>query len=86
MAARPTCPVMITMGTESICAVAIPVIKFVAPGPEVAQATPGRPGHAGVAIGGVGGPLLVAYQDVAQLRVLGQRLVQRQDRPPGKAE
>ena len=43
MAALETWPVTITMGTESICAVAIPVIRFVAPGPEVAQATPGRP-------------------------------------------
>ena len=43
MAARPTWPVMTTIGTESICAVAMPVTRLVAPGPDVAQATPGRP-------------------------------------------
>ena len=32
-----------TIGVESICASAIPVIKFVAPGPEVAIATPTLP-------------------------------------------
>ena len=31
------------MGVESICASAIPVIKLVAPGPEVAIATPTFP-------------------------------------------
>ena len=45
---RPSCsrltwPVMAMMGMESIYAVAIPVIKLVAPGPEVAIHTPGRP-------------------------------------------
>ena len=39
----PTCPVMQTMGIESIIAVAIPVVRFVAPGPDVAIATPTRP-------------------------------------------
>ena len=39
----PTCPVMHTMGDESIIAVAIPVTMLVAPGPEVAIATPTRP-------------------------------------------
>ena len=43
MAARPTCPVMTTMGTESIMAVPMPVTRLVAPGPEVAHATPGLP-------------------------------------------
>jgi hypothetical protein len=38
-----TCPVMHTRGVESIWAVAIPVTRFVAPGPEVATATPTRP-------------------------------------------
>ncbi len=31
---------MITMGTESICAFAIPVTRLVAPGPDVAKQTP----------------------------------------------
>ena len=41
---RPTTwPVMATMGTESIMAVARPVTRLVAPGPEVASTTPTRP-------------------------------------------
>ena len=38
-----TCPVMATMGDESVCAVAMPVTRFVAPGPEVARHTPTLP-------------------------------------------
>ena len=38
-----TCPVMQTSGVESIHASAIGVTRFVAPGPEVAMATPTRP-------------------------------------------
>ena len=34
---------IITMGTESICAVAIPVTRLVAPGPEVPKQTPTFP-------------------------------------------
>ena len=41
--ARGTCPVMATTGDESICAVARPVTRLVAPGPEVATQTPIRP-------------------------------------------
>ena len=40
---RPTCPVMQTIATESMCAVAIAVTKFVAPGPDVAKHTPTAP-------------------------------------------
>ncbi len=36
-----TWPVTATIGAESACAVAIPVNKLVAPGPEVAKHTPG---------------------------------------------
>ena len=43
MSLLPTCPVMQTIGEESIIAVAMPVTMFVAPGPEVAIATPTRP-------------------------------------------
>ncbi len=39
----PTWPVMQTIGTESIIAVAMPVTMLVAPGPEVAIATPTFP-------------------------------------------
>ena len=38
-----TCPVMATTGMLSSIAVARPVTRFVAPGPEVAMQTPGRP-------------------------------------------
>jgi hypothetical protein len=38
-----TWPVMATMGIESSMAVAMPVTRLVAPGPEVAMQTPGRP-------------------------------------------
>ena len=38
-----TCPVMTTMGTESMYAVAIPVTVLVAPGPEVTRQTPTLP-------------------------------------------
>ena len=43
MAARGTCPVIQTIGDESIMAVAIPVTILAAPGPEVAIATPTLP-------------------------------------------
>ena len=39
----PTCPVMQTIGDESIIAVAMPVTMLVAPGPDVAIATPTPP-------------------------------------------
>ena len=38
-----TLPVMQTIGTESISALAMPVIRLVAPGPEVAMHTPTLP-------------------------------------------
>ena len=38
-----TWPVMATIGTESMCASAIGVTRFVAPGPDVAMQTPTRP-------------------------------------------
>ncbi len=38
-----TWPVIATIGTESRNAFAMPVTRFVAPGPEVAMHTPGRP-------------------------------------------
>ena len=40
---RPTCPVMASSGEESMWAVASPVTRLVAPGPEVATHTPTRP-------------------------------------------
>ena len=38
-----TCPVMQTIGIESNIALAIPVVRLVAPGPDVATATPTLP-------------------------------------------
>ena len=38
-----TCPLMMTIGMESILAVAIPVTMLQIPGPDVAMQTPGRP-------------------------------------------
>ncbi len=38
-----TCPVSATMGTESMYAVAIPVTRLQAPGPDVARQTPVLP-------------------------------------------
>ena len=38
-----TCPVMAMTGEESMWALAMPVTRFVAPGPEVAKHTPGLP-------------------------------------------
>ena len=43
MNASATWPVMQTIGIESIIAVAMPVTRLVAPGPEVATATPTLP-------------------------------------------
>ena len=43
MARAPTCPVTASMGTESMWASPMAVIRLVAPGPEVATHTPGRP-------------------------------------------
>ncbi|CAB4598757.1 unannotated protein [freshwater metagenome] len=43
IAAEGTCPVIATIGTESIAASPIGVTKFVAPGPDVAMQTPTRP-------------------------------------------
>ena len=84
--ARGTCPVIATSGVLSMCAVAIPVTRFVAPGPEVATHTPGTAAGARVAVGRVGRGLLVAHQHVAELGILGQRVVERHDRAAGIPE
>ena len=80
-----TWPVMQTIGDESIIAVAMPVTRLVAPGPEVAIATPTLPRRARVAVGHVRGALLVPDQDVAD-RVVEHRVVGGQDRPARIAE
>ena len=62
-------------------------------GDEVRGARAGRPhadadaaGDAGVAVGGVGAALLVADEDVAQLGVVAEDVVERQDHAAGVAE
>ena len=51
-----------------------------------AHAHPDAAGDAGVAVGGVGAALLVADEDVAQLRVVAEDVVQRQDHAARVAE
>ncbi len=77
---------MQTIGDESIIAVEIPVTRLVAPGPLVAIATPTLPRRPRIAIRHVRRALLVAHQHVMNLRILGHRIVGRQDRPAGIAE
>ena len=79
-------PVMTIIGAESICAVSMPVTVFVAPGPEVTRTTPGLVRwRSGVAVGHVGGALLVAHQDQLDLRV-DQRVEDRHGSPTGEAK
>ena len=80
-----TWPVMNTVGTESSIASAIAVTRLVAPGPEVASATPDLPGRLGVALGRVAGALLVPAQDVADAGVV-ERVVGGEVRAAGDAE
>ena len=86
MSARGTLPVIATIGIESSSAVPMPVTRLVAPGPDVPMQTPTRPVDAGVAVGGVGAALLVADEDVAQLGVVAEDVVERQDHAARVAE
>ncbi len=81
-----TWPVMRMIGTESMCASAIAVTRLVAPGPEVAMATPTLPTRRGVALGRVACALLVAHQDVADARRGHELVVERHDRTAREAE
>ena len=76
---------MQTMGDESIIAVAMPVTMLVAPGPEVATATPYSAGGARIAIRHVGCALFVPHQNVVDRAVL-ERVIGRQNRAAGIAE
>ena len=86
MAALPTCPVMATIGTESMWASAIGVTRLVAPGPEVAMHTPTFPVAIGIAFGRVAGTLLVTHQDVPDLLGIEERVVRGKDRPSWNPE
>ena len=61
-------------------AVAMPVTRLVAPGPEVAMATP-LSRRARIAIGGVGGALLMTRQDVMDILVVDEGVVGGKDGP-----
>lgn len=77
---------MQTIGVESSIASAIPVTRFVAPGPEVARQTPTLP-VARVALRCVDGALLVARQDVVQpVGMVIQMIVDRNDLSAGITE
>ena len=75
-----------TSGTESMCASAIGVTRLVAPGPEVAMHTPTLPVACAYPVAAWPGALLMADQDVPNLRGVEQRVVRRQDRAAGDAE
>ena len=64
----------------------MPVTRLVAPGPARAQADADPAAGAGVAVGRMGGALLVADEDVAQLRVVVPDVVERQDHAARVAE
>ena len=64
----------------------MPVTRFVAPGPGGAHAHADPAGDPGVAVGRVGAALLVADEDVAQLRVVAEDVVERQDHAARVAE
>ena len=66
----------------------MPVVRLVAPGPEVAK-HPHLSGGAGIAVGGVGGALLVGGEDMADFVLVAVELkfvVYVQDRAAGVAE
>ena len=86
ISAAGTLPVIATIGTESRSAVPMP-------GDEVGRARTGRahadadpPGHPRVAVGGVGAALLVPDEHVAQLGIVAEDVVQRQDHAARVAE
>ena len=64
-----TCAVRATMGVESMKAVAIPVTRLVAPGPDVAMQTPTFPGSARVAVGSMGRCLFMPHEIMTDLTV-----------------
>ena len=59
-----------TTAVLSIFASAIPVIRFVAPGPDVAIHTPGRPEGARIALSGMDRSLFVTDENVSNLMVV----------------
>ena len=78
IAARATWPVRATSGTQSMKAVARPVSRFVAPWAAGGHAHANATSRAGVAVGRVGGVLLVAYEHVPQGGVAGKLAIEGQ--------
>ena len=54
---------MMIIGTESMCAVRMPVMVLVAPGAGCDEYDRGFPGGTGVSVGHVGGTLFMTRQD-----------------------
>ena len=81
-----TLPVIATIGTESSIAVPMPGDEVRGARAGGAHADADRAGDARVAVGRVGAALLVADEDVAQLGVVAQDVVQRQDHAARVAE
>ena len=81
-----TCPVMQTIGIESISASVSPVTALVAPGPGGHEHAADLAGRARIAFRRVHRALLVPHQDVLDLLLLEQRVVDRQHRAAGIAE
>ena len=75
MRSRSPWPVSATSGERSRNASATPVTRFVAPGPERAEADAGRAREAAVHVGHVGAALLVAHGDELDRRSV-ERLVE----------
>ena len=73
-----TWPDRITIGMESMYAVAIPVMALVAPAGSHQHDT-GLAGGAGVAVGHMGSRLFVAHQDVGHVVLLEERVVDMQE-------
>ncbi len=77
---------MQTSGIESSIASVSPVTMLVAPGPDVTRTQPTLPEEAGIALGCVHRPLLVAHEDVLHRVLVKQRVVDRKHRAAGIAE
>src|SRR5215470_13284735 len=80
-----TLAVIATSGTESMCALQMPVTRLVAPGPLVLWFLHSRRG-ARVTIRHMRGALLMSDEDVLKPRKFGQHIVQRHDGAPWQAE
>ena len=79
MAGVGTCPVMITIGIESMYAVAMPVTAFGHPGPDVTSATPTSPVAPCITVSSMHGGLLVTHQHMPNLVLLEERVVDVED-------